>query len=80
MAVKSISPTAVYPRACGGTAIITASAAMLRGLSPRLRGNQIVSRKPFFRHGSIPAPAGEPLASWSSMSAWAVYPRACGGT
>ena len=50
------------------------------GLSPRLRGNQIIPGKPFFRDGSIPAPAGEPAPASTPSMCWTVYPRACGGT
>ena len=50
------------------------------GLSPRLRGNP--QRRPQWPHPprSIPAPAGEPLASVALMEVAPVYPRACGGT
>ncbi len=70
----------VYPRACGGTEKYTFTIPRLKGLSPRMRGNQ--------RHlhgrpggvGSIPAHAGEPgRRLFVVLRPW-VYPRACGGT
>ena len=70
----------VYPRACGGTWQRLCVAEMLRGLSPRVRGNQ--RRLPPFAPGirSIPARAGEPRR-WAARRTLApVYPRACGGT
>ena len=52
----------------------------LWGLSPRLRGNQVLTGGQLSRLGSIPAPAGEPLRSRISGALRWVYPRACGGT
>ena len=49
------------------------------GLSPRLRGNRSLVTPPLDRRRSIPAPAGEPGGMTTSMGAWWVYPRACGG-
>ena len=74
------SPTAVYPRVCGGTSLEERRAAALNGLSPRVRGN------PEFRvvdggfDRSIPACAGEPTATGATKSWSWVYPRVCGGT
>ena len=72
--------SAVYPRACGGTAGVAHHGLSVVGLSPRVRGNRTAawSRPP--PRGSIPARAGEPHAAvcWRSRSR--VYPRACGGT
>ena len=50
----------VYPRACGGTAIIMTWCATIWGLSPRVRGNPYQKPPAVFRCGSIPARAGEP--------------------
>ena len=54
------SSTAVYPRVCGGTEIMTAVSTEYGGLSPRVRGNPGLRSlvEPFA--GSIPACAGEP--------------------
>ncbi|KPQ08598.1 MAG: hypothetical protein HLUCCA12_01930 [Rhodobacteraceae bacterium HLUCCA12] len=70
----------VYPRGCGGTVPLECRTRSLRGLSPRMRGNQPRERRRYRRIGSIPADAGEPI--WNSQYAlvWRVYPRGCGGT
>ena len=70
----------VYPRACGGTPVDLLHHALVYGLSPRLRGNQINRRVliPLLR--SIPAPAGEPSGGQAGSRGQGVYPRACGGT
>ena len=70
----------VYPRACGGTLVIVRLDRQAPGLSPRLRGNQVVMVAGAVAAGSIPAPAGEPPARRDSRRPMAVYPRACGGT
>ena len=53
---------------------------MLRGLSPRVRGNRSWWRRTRPAVRSIPACAGEP--SWDGYhdGAAEVYPRVCGGT
>ena len=70
----------VYPRACGGTLPTTSLTRGSRGLSPRLRGNQLIGFVHSHHAGSIPAPAGEPLGPRSTGTPSRVYPRACGGT
>ena len=70
----------VYPRACGGTEVFDNPAALIHGLSPRLRGNQEYPSIAGPSPGSIPALAGEPVADFYSCPRIAVYPRACGGT
>ncbi len=50
------------------------------GLSPRVRGNLGGRCAGLLAWGSIPARAGEPSAIAASRIAFAVYPRACGGT
>ena len=70
----------VYPRVCGGTTIGPAIVLSHRGLSPRVRGNQQVSRYVASLIGSIPACAGEPLSSVVRTWSYRVYPRVCGGT
>ena len=70
----------VYPRACGGTPPPGSPQTMKRGLSPRLRGNQLRLTRSDERLGSIPAPAGEPQRRRRKKPWRRVYPRACGGT
>ena len=50
----------VYPRVCGGTTNTSSSPAIVRGLSPRVRGNPAIRDLPPRQLGSIPACAGEP--------------------
>ena len=70
----------VYPRACGGTGVVISPRFQARGLSPRMRGNHALRTVDGRFHGSIPAHAGEPPASFSQAARPRVYPRACGGT
>ena len=70
----------VYPRACGGTGSADAGISAGSGLSPRVRGNHKEDYSHAHHLRSIPARAGEPPASWETMSVRKVYPRACGGT
>ena len=69
----------VYPRVCGGipTAVICELSPI--GLSPRVRGNRITAPQPVAEERSIPACAGESFVSAPGASAYAVYPRVCGG-
>ncbi len=70
----------VYPRVCGGTAIVASTWAFRCGLSPRVRGNPPAAERTMTTTRSIPACAGEPLPRrWRCWSA-SVYPRVCGGT
>ena len=73
-------PSRVYPRVCGGTCAASSRVRILRGLSPRVRGNP--GRRPIPRpqRGSIPACAGEPARRRSPAIPTRVYPRVCGGT
>ena len=60
-AAASCASLRVYPRACGGTPATAPTTTSLKGLSPRVRGNQshlLVHPK---QGGSIPARAGEPF-------------------
>ena len=50
------------------------------GLSPRVRGNQLVYRHLGHFLRSNPACAGEPVSEFLSVSHSWVYPRVCGGT
>ena len=72
--------TPVYPRACGGTLLRRRPARSMRGLSPRVRGNQNQLGKELTEARSIPARAGEPEPAWQRTHRGPVYPRACGGT
>ena len=70
----------VYPRVCGGTSNHSRRCRSERGLSPRVRGNLIEDLVEGSRAGSIPACAGEPVASSTERTPSGVYPRVCGGT
>ena len=70
----------VYPRACGGTRSRSRSRFILKGLSPRLRGNAIPIILQPDEQGSIPALAGERFQIQIGAIRYGVYPRACGGT
>ena len=50
----------VYPRACGGTPMISTKTPITTGLSPRVRGNHGDPAVVRHRNRSIPARAGEP--------------------
>ena len=54
--------------------------ALTAGLSPRVRGNQILCGHCFEQVGSIPACAGEPSSRRRTRGPGLVYPRVCGGT
>ena len=70
----------VYPRGCGGTTTAHCRWNQLVGLSPRVRGNQLVASQVVDHVGSIPAGAGEPYHGGSLQRRSWVYPRGCGGT
>ena len=70
----------VYPRGCGGTIAVRLSEASAEGLSPRVRGNQLMPDHMLTVDGSIPAGAGEPSANTGRVRTSGVYPRGCGGT
>ena len=65
---------------CGGTRRHDCGSLLLRGLSPRVRGNHIKPRWLSSPARSIPACAGEPERILREACAQAVYPRVCGGT
>ena len=50
------------------------------GLSPRVRGNRLLTERHQANHGSIPVCAGEPTAIARFVPLRRVYPRVCGGT
>ena len=70
----------VYPRVCGGTRPRGTERDSHYGLSPRVRGNQGITRRGPRWSRSIPACAGEPASpsEWTVLTR--VYPRVCGGT
>ena len=70
----------VYPRVCGGTFTILVTAARMRGLSPRVRGNLLQGGVTGQTRRSIPACAGEPAYDHTDLVFVPVYPRVCGGT
>ena len=70
----------VYPRECGGTSLCTCCLNCSKGLSPRVRGNQVRPRRIPPIERSIPASAGEPRGETPLSSRPRVYPRECGGT
>ena len=76
----TIRASKVYPRVCGGTFGKPAGKGLVKGLSPRVRGNPLlVMIKPVPRR-SIPACAGEPSGLYARRLLYRVYPRVCGGT
>ena len=70
----------VYPRVCGGTTLSETWPQVLRGLSPRVRGNHESDVAAMRRERSIPACAGEPVNDGYEPVHRRVYPRVCGGT
>ncbi len=58
--LPSSHPRTVYPRVCGGTGCRRISGSRRTGLSPRVRGNQLLSTAKLRYARSIPACAGEP--------------------
>ena len=72
--------TTVYPRECGGTLRRRVPPIKVLGLSPRVRGNPLPYEGMTIEQRSIPASAGEPIASRAENTVATVYPRECGGT
>ena len=70
----------VYPRECGGTLAAASGKLEYVGLSPRVRGNPIVTAQKEMDGRSIPASAGEPRVECKVHRLQTVYPRECGGT
>ncbi len=77
--IRGTSCARVYPRARGGAWRAIPLGMMRAGLSPRTRGSRQQPHRPRHADGSIPAHAGEPLASQRFMGNRRVYPRARGG-
>ena len=59
----SLALLTVYPRVCGGTGGVLDVTKLKYGLSPRVRGNPGMGVAGMDKSGSIPACAGEPLAT-----------------
>ena len=73
------SRTRVYPRPCGGAGGVDRDRWLYRGLSPPVRGSQVVPSVYGVPLGSIPARAGEPRQARRAHGRGTVYPRPCGG-
>ena len=71
---------AVYPRVYGATRLAPSRLAPFMGLSPRVRGNQVVLLISPRRERSIPACTGQPRSSAPDDSPTSVYPRVYGAT
>ena len=70
----------VYPRVGGGTDYHQGHRHPTSGLSPRGRGNPLLTGTLRWKKGSIPAWAGEPVSLASRFPPIGVYPRVGGGT
>ncbi len=68
----------VYPRACGERGVDCVSHVVFLGLSPRLRGTDLLQSINVMVMRFIPAPAGNGHCEKVSYGCGAVYPRACG--
>ena len=70
----------VYPRVYGGTVADGEAGGAGGGLSPRVRGNLLLSGQHYLCLRSIPACTGEPRVRAASTRQLSVYPRVYGGT
>ena len=70
----------VYPRVGGGTHVAHVYGRLVGGLSPRGRGNRVITAAQWAWNGSIPAWAGEPYINIPRANVGGVYPRVGGGT
>ena len=81
---RAVHPVAkapeVYPRVYGGTVSSATQIGVLRGLSPRVRGNHLRIPLSDSLSRSIPACTGEPTVSYGAPGSVQVYPRVYGGT
>ncbi len=80
VAVDHVCDRQVYPRVRGGTAQGTWTKLAYEGLSPRARGNPVITYSEAKNQGSIPACAGEPHERTLHTPKHTVYPRVRGGT
>ena len=69
----------VDPRARGGNPLPRPTPSRSTGRSPRARGKPEPAELHVARRGSIPARAGETLATWTAWASTTVDPRARGG-
>ena len=69
-----------YPRVCGATRYIVQSVSRRQGLSPRVRGNHVLTPLLSIVRGPIPACAGQPQVWHAPRFAGRAYPRVCGAT
>ena len=69
----------VYPRVCGGNLLQIGIVALVKGLSPRVRGKLRPAYPAVAAQGSIPACAGETRILRAGLRRGWVYPRVCGG-
>ena len=69
-----------YPRVRGGTSGTSTGARWAAGLSPRARGNRVLSGLDGRQQGTIPACAGEPISVVEVVAWLRDYPRVRGGT
>jgi len=76
--VRRLPASGVYPRWCGEASTASMKPRTWVGLSPLVRGSQIVGLDHHVRDGSIPAGAGKPRRSRSYSRRMWVYPRWCG--
>ncbi len=77
---RTVRSCGVYPRAYGETPRGTHTSPACPGLSPRLRGNQVLDALLASCYRSIPALTGKPAGSTSRQRSQKVYPRAYGET
>ena len=70
----------VYPHACGETLRLELRLGREWGLSPRVRGNQLLGVVSRMKIGSIPTRAGKPWLGLFVAWCLGVYPHACGET
>ena len=66
-------------RGCGGDSYPHRGHLIDDGRSPRVRGRPAVSCLGYYGHRSIPAGAGETPCAYSTLKAYRVDPRGCGG-
>ena len=78
--VWRVSLKTVYPRVCGGSLMTPRRSRPIQGLSPRVRGKRGGLMSVPYSRRSIPACAGEAVASSQGLIQEKVYPRVCGGS
>ena len=71
---------AAHPRVCGATQAEPKEVAVLKGPSPRVRGNRHGVATHDGVTGPIPACAGQPLRTHLGLGSGRAHPRVCGAT